>query len=264
MKYIIYKTTHVNGKYYIGRHGTRNLEDGYIGSGKWPRSILDKSTLTREILEYAIDEPALIELEGRYLRDHYGKPDCMNMSIDPVGFSSVNHPMKNPAIVLKISGENHWSHTNPANFQAKCAGTAHWMNKNPDAKYHFIKTNKGLDGSNSKLATSRGNNIFQTNNPSIWRSEAGIHHWQHGKSPNSNGVLNKKLIAAGTHNFLGPETNLKRVAAGTHNFTGAAPNLKMLANGTHPSQQKATCVHCGKLTSIGMHVRWHGDNCKLK
>jgi hypothetical protein len=32
----------------------------------------------------------------------------MNMSIDPVGFSSVNHPMKNPAIGLKISGENHW------------------------------------------------------------------------------------------------------------------------------------------------------------
>jgi len=29
---------------------------------KWPRSILDKSTLTREILEYAIDEPALIRM----------------------------------------------------------------------------------------------------------------------------------------------------------------------------------------------------------
>ena len=262
MKYIIYKTTHVNGKYYIGRHGTRNLEDGYIGSGKWPRSILDKSTLTREILEYAIDEPALIELEGRYLRDHYGKPDCMNMSIDPVGFSSVNHPMKNPAIVLKISGENHWLFNNPVG----CMNISILAKKLVDEDNHNFQgeRNPNKNGAISRRTSRNGHNIFQTNNPSIWRSEAGIHHWQHGKSPNSNGVLNKKLIAAGTHNFLGPDTNLKRVAAGTHNFTGAAPNLKMLANGTHPSQQKATCVHCGKLTSIGMHVRWHGDNCKLK
>jgi hypothetical protein len=57
---------------------------------------------------------------------------------------------------------------------------------------------------------------------------------------------------------------MSKFSAGTHNVTGAATNLKMLANGTHPSQQKATCVHCGKLTSIGMHVRWYGDNCKLK
>ena len=52
MKHFIYKTTHKNGKYYIGRHSTNNIDDGYIGSGKWPRSIKDKSTLTREILEY--------------------------------------------------------------------------------------------------------------------------------------------------------------------------------------------------------------------
>ena len=52
MKHFIYKTTHVNGKYYIGRHSTENINDGYIGSGKWPISIKDKSSLTREIIEF--------------------------------------------------------------------------------------------------------------------------------------------------------------------------------------------------------------------
>lgn len=35
MFYVIYKTTNtVNGKFYIGKHQTKDLNDGYVGSGK--------------------------------------------------------------------------------------------------------------------------------------------------------------------------------------------------------------------------------------
>ena len=49
--HLIYKTSHVDGKYYYGRHSTSNINDGYIGSGKWVSSIKDKSKLQTEIME---------------------------------------------------------------------------------------------------------------------------------------------------------------------------------------------------------------------
>lgn len=41
MYFYIYKiTNNINGKYYIGQHGTEDLNDGYMGSGvKLQRAI---------------------------------------------------------------------------------------------------------------------------------------------------------------------------------------------------------------------------------
>lgn len=261
MKHFIYKTIHKNGKYYIGRHSTENLNDGYIGSGEWPLSIKDKSSLTRMILEYAEDDLTLIDLERKYLSEHFGQPNCMNRTPDPIGFNSENNPMKNPNVVAKISGDNHWLNKKPE-LRKKLSGENHWMNKNPERKEDFIKNNPNLDGRNAKLAYENGNHNSITNNPSTINAQKGTHHWQNGNSPNYNGKLNKRLVEQGTHNFLGPETNKKRIESGTHNFLGSDSNLKRLAEGKHPSQQKMTCVHCGKTNSVGMHKRWHGDNCK--
>lgn len=261
MKHFIYKTTHNNGKYYIGRHSTNNINDGYIGSGRWPRSIKDKTSVKREILEYADNEEQLKQLEQQYLYEHFGKPNCMNMTPDPIGFNNENNPMKKPEISEKFAGNNHWTRKNPDKV---LRGKSHWMNKNPEAKQIFLQSNPALDGRNGKLASQRGRNIFQTNNPSKWRSEQGIHHWQNGNSPNAGGKLNKKLVKEGRHNFLGPELNNRRIAEGTHNLVGSSSNLKRLAEGRHPSQKKKTCEHCGKTISVGMYARWHGDNCRLK
>jgi hypothetical protein len=261
MIHIIYKTTHKNGKYYIGRHSTNNLDDGYLGSGKWIKAIKDKSSLTREVIEYGENEENLLVLEGKHLLEHYGKPNCMNRTVDPIGFNSKNNPMKNPKVASKISGDNHWLKKNPIRaidikeLQTKKyqEGIHNWTNKHPNN-----------DGAVSRRTAEKRHNIFQTNNPSIWRSKQGIHHWQNGKSPNANSKLNKKLIAQGKHNFLGPDLNNKRIAEGTHNFIGSESNLKRLAEGRHPSQIKNTCEHCGKVSSIGMYKRWHGDNCAAK
>jgi hypothetical protein len=262
MKHFIYKTTHKNGKYYVGRHSTENIDDGYIGSGKWPRSLKNKNDVVREIVEYADNIEDLIVLEGKYLREHFGQPGCMNATPDPIGWDSEHNPMKDPEVAAKISGENHWTRTSPENI---LRGDEHWMNKNPTAKRKFIEDHPNKDGRNAKLAMKRGTHINLTNNPSTQRSRNGTHQWfadENGLSIGSE--TNKKRIAAGTHNLLGPEENKRRVDAGTHNWLGPAANKKMLEAGTHPSQIKMTCRWCEVSVSKGMFTRWHGDNCKHK
>lgn len=260
MNHFIYKTTHVNGRYYIGRHSTNNVDDGYFGSGHWPKSIKDKSLLTREILEYAVDVKSLIALEEKYLKEHYGKTGCMNATIDPVGFNSENNPMKNPIVSNKISGNNHWTRRSPDLISK---GSKHWMNLDPVAKEQFVMNHPNKDGRNAKLAMERGTHVNLTNNPSVKRSQNGTHQmFKRADGSSIGNDANIKRVADGTHNLLGPELNKKRIKDGTHNLLGPTSNLDRLANGTHPSQKLKTCEYCSKVSSIGMYARWHGPNCR--
>jgi len=94
MYHIIYKTVSTSGLYYYGRHSTDNLNDGYLGSGKWIRTIKDKSTLKREIILFCESFDELLLKETEYIRNHINDPKCMNFNENSVGFSSVNNPNK--------------------------------------------------------------------------------------------------------------------------------------------------------------------------
>jgi len=85
MYHFIYRTTNlVNGKYYVGRHSTKNINDGYIGSGKYFTNAVKKygiENFSREILEYSQTSEELWLLEEKYITTEMLADDmCYNQA----------------------------------------------------------------------------------------------------------------------------------------------------------------------------------------
>jgi predicted GIY-YIG superfamily endonuclease len=85
MHYIIYKITNqINGKYYIGRHATKNVDDSYMGSGIGIKNAIakyGKEKFTKEIIAEADNPNALWELEKEIVNEDVVKdPMSYNMS----------------------------------------------------------------------------------------------------------------------------------------------------------------------------------------
>jgi hypothetical protein len=87
--YYTYITRLINSeKYYVGRHTTKNIDDGYLGSGKWVRSIKNKELLYKEILSYYETFEELVEAEKLLINEHIAGVNCMNFNNNPIGFGS--------------------------------------------------------------------------------------------------------------------------------------------------------------------------------
>jgi len=85
MYYLVYKTINkINGRYYIGAHKTRNIEDDYLGSGKLLRRAIakyGKDSFYREILVECASSKEMYETE-KDLVDH---KDPMSYNLKPGG-----------------------------------------------------------------------------------------------------------------------------------------------------------------------------------
>jgi hypothetical protein len=91
MRYIVYKTINlINGKYYIGRHATSDINDGYLGSGKGITNAIKKygkCNFSREIIAEASSSEELWDLEKSLItKEMIEDSMCYNMT-----FGGKNH-----------------------------------------------------------------------------------------------------------------------------------------------------------------------------
>ena len=103
MKYTIYKITNtIDGKIYIGKHQTNNLDDGYMGSGKILRRAQDKHGLdkfVKEILHVFDTEEEMNAKEKELVTEEFClREDTYNLCVGGQGgFSYIN---SNPDVFL--------------------------------------------------------------------------------------------------------------------------------------------------------------------
>lgn len=96
MYYVIYKTTNtINNKIYIGKHKTKNLHDGYMGSGRLLTRAIQKYGIENfkvEILYYCDSEEELNLKEKEIVTEEFClRDDTYNLcSGGHGGFSYVN------------------------------------------------------------------------------------------------------------------------------------------------------------------------------
>lgn len=82
-KHFVYKTTNkINGQFYIGKHSTFNIDDGYLGSGgviKAAIMLYGHENFTFEILDYTDTDWEAFELEEKYVtEDVINNSKCLN------------------------------------------------------------------------------------------------------------------------------------------------------------------------------------------
>ena len=181
MRYTIYKITNeVNGKIYIGKHQTKDLNDGYMGSGKHLKRAINKHGLenfTKEILFQFDNETDMNAKEAELVTEEFVKEDT-NYNLCPGGhggFGYINSTGLNTSGVvnrdykeiskkvqetrmlrnyvvsdetrIKLS-ENNWSKNNPELHKKHVSGLHSGKQKSEE---HKKKISEKLSGKKKKL-----------------------------------------------------------------------------------------------------------------
>ena len=213
-----------NGKFYIGKHSTKSLDDGYKGSTihlyYWnSRKKYGEHNFTRfEISFFETSEEAFSFERSLLTNDMIESNDCYNTG----------------------PGGNGWISTEAK----KAARIARNNNKGQNG---FQRMTPEQRSTISRIALDLGKNPFQqpgfASAASLSRKTFGFQ----GMSPEKRSAISS----------LGAKSQASRGA--TPFQTGVAQRSP-----NHPSQKTATCPHCGVSSQALTMYRWHFDKCRMK
>jgi hypothetical protein len=222
--YFVYKTTNlINGKFYIGVHATKNINDGYLGSGTRLGDAIKhygKENFNREIIEFFDCYEDALALESKLVTEVVLQdPLCYNLVLG--GGKPPNH-----------SGDMHWlseKSERAANF-AK-ASSKRMLEKNPSkGNFGVLSKTYGM----VSVVDSNGNTMQVRKDDTRYVSGELV-HVNKGKVTVRDKDGRIFHVSKDDPRFISGEV--------VHNTAGI----------------KYVCPHCSK--EVGAK-RWHFNNCK--
>ena len=172
MKYYLYQITNlVNNKIYVGVHMTKDMSDGYMGSGKVIRKALKKhgpNNFRKDILETFDNSKAMYDREKEFVTDEFvSRKDVYNLRRGGVGGFTTSARKKAREITnsrypdkLSIWGRKGGQtnfRLNGVNQNYRIAGMTSFL-----VKKHTKKTKEKIGVANSKHQKGSGNSQFGT------------------------------------------------------------------------------------------------------
>lgn len=256
MHYTIYKTTNLkNGKFYIGKHQTEDLDDGYLGSGTiLAKAILKhgKENFKKEILfdfasEYEMNEKEKELVDLLLVED----PNCYNIALGGKGGCIClfeGHP-KYEEIKKKLS----------------VAASARREELIARAKENHKVQRIGMYG---KTQTDHQKRVVSEANRGVKKTVKQIEKW---KASYSKTTSSEDYI----HPLTGVEKSEdhKKNISKNHADVSRENNPMFGKSHTEEARKKISekmktsetyvCPFCSKAVRGSNYFRWHGENCKM-
>ena len=201
MYHYVYKITNkVNGKFYIGKHSTYDMDDGYYGSSTHLDRAISKygiDNFEKSILKMFDTSDEAYEYEALVITEDMVKsPDCYNVQGGGKGWATgllhhIHEKIKNgmhPSAISSLNGTHNWmGENNPSRIRVK------------DGTHHF----QTMDYENRPAVrwARDGKNPFQLmkydDRPAVVASKNGTHHWNGDSNPKSTpSSLNTRKIVS--------------------------------------------------------------------
>ena len=170
MFYTIYKITNtINGKFYIGKHKTKDLDDGYMGSGKILKHAISKygiENFHKEILHICKDEKHMNLLESILvvpdIETNYNLCDGGKGGWSYLNRTGLNNAGKDTKSIGKKIGQSLRGRKNPhvsemlkKRHDAGLVRYDTWKGKNLSAK-HKSKISSAMSSKTGKLNSQYG------------------------------------------------------------------------------------------------------------
>lgn len=188
MYYLLYEITNlVNGKNYIGQHITKNINDGYIGSGRNIKKAIKKygkENFKKEILLYAKNEVALNFFERALVTPEFCELKT-NYNLKEGGSNGRHSKTTKDKLSIWHKGRKHTTETK-AKISAANKGRKH----SPESKAKISTALKNRDSEIYKrvLETKKKNKTTNNGKRHTAETKAKISATKKGKVSNRKGV----------------------------------------------------------------------------